>query len=676
MTGPSHAVFVSHAAEDAPAAQRISDALRAAGIEVWYDQSELRGGDVWDRKIRREIHDCALFLPVISQHTQDRLEGYFRLEWRLAVDRSHLMAVERPFLVPVVVDGTREPDAVVPDAFREVQWTRLPNGETPPAFVERIQRLLADQSALPRPSSVNTQTGAAGIRRAPAQSSWASNRGVLVAGVLAVGGALAYFALQRPWISRPAVTAPAVISAAAPAAFSPPPHSIAVLPFVNMSGDHEQEYFSDGLTEELLNSLSEINELQVAARTSAFSFKGTNTDIGTIARKLNVGAVLEGSVRRSGNTVRVTTQLINAVTGFHLWSHTYDHDLTNVLKLQTEIADAVASALKVSLLGDLASKIELGGTRNPGALDAYLRASKTLLAYEQPAELQAAIGGYSDAIRQDPGYALAFAFRSVASASYARNYATGPAIHENKSKALADANKAIALAPQLAEAHYALATILRDSLDFSGASEEYQRAVTLGPGNARLLAEYGEFATEMGRTDTGLAAARRAVVLDPLSPGTRASLGWALMPARRYQEAVDTLLDARRLGPTSGFINAWLGFAYYALGDYPSARSACESADGSNKPICFALTDEKLGRHADAQRALSQLQAETGDASALFYAMIFAEWGNKARALDWLEVAMRERDPYLIKVRCNPFFDPLRREPRFQAIYQALKFPD
>src|SRR6202042_3296777 len=162
------------------------------------------------------------------------------------------------------------------------------------------------------------------------------------------------------------------------AAFAPPRHSIAVLPFVNMSGDEDQEYFSDGLTEELLNSLSEINELQVAARTSAFSFKGTNTDIGTIARKLNVGAVLEGSVRRSANTIRITAQLINAVTGFHLWSKTYDRDLGDVLKLQTEIATAVANALKVTLLGDVAAKIELGGTRNAAAFDAYLRAQKAV----------------------------------------------------------------------------------------------------------------------------------------------------------------------------------------------------------------------------------------------------------------------------------------------------------
>ncbi len=194
--------------------------------------------------------------------------------------------------------------------------------------------------------------------------------------------ALGYFVANRLVLSKrgaEAGAAPAPAAQSAPAtAFNPPPHSIAVLPFVNLSGDKEQEYFSDGLTEELLNSLAEINELQVAARTSAFSFKGTNTDIATIARKLNVGAVLEGSVRRSAHTIRITAQLINAVTGFHLWSKTYDRDIGDVLKLQTEIATAVASALKVALLSDVAAKVELGGTRNPAAFDAYLRGSKSV----------------------------------------------------------------------------------------------------------------------------------------------------------------------------------------------------------------------------------------------------------------------------------------------------------
>src|SRR5262249_47816061 len=228
--------------------------------------------------------------------------------------------------------------------------------------------------------------------------------------VALVAGAAVYFALDRFWIRKhPTLqpTTPAAQASAAPTAFNPPPRSIAVLPFVNMSGDKEQEYFSDGLTEELLNDLARINELQVAARTSAFSFKGKDTDIGTVARKLNVGTVLEGSVRRSGHTIRVTTQLINAVTGFHLWSETYNRDLGDVLKLQTEIATAVASALKVTLLGDIAAKIEVGGTRNPAALDAYLRATKTFFfELTNQENVETAVAGYTEAIRLDPDYAL------------------------------------------------------------------------------------------------------------------------------------------------------------------------------------------------------------------------------------------------------------------------------
>ena len=226
-----------------------------------------------------------------------------------------------------------------------------------------------------------------------------------------------------------------------------------------MSGDKEQEYFSDGLTEELLNSLAEINELQVAARTSAFSFKGKNTDIGTIARKLNVGAVLEGSVRRSANTIRITAQLINAVTGFHLWSKTYDRDLGDVLKLQTEIATAVASALKVTLLGDVAAKVELGGTRNPAAFDAYLRGAKAFSSRHEAKDLPAAIAAYTEAIRLDPHYALAFAGRSIALSGVAGEAETAAAAREGYDKAQADARQALALAPDLAQAHLALAVV-------------------------------------------------------------------------------------------------------------------------------------------------------------------------------------------------------------------------
>jgi TolB-like protein len=334
----AHAVFLSYASQDAEAAQKIFEALRTAGIEVFLDQSELKGGDAWEQKIRHEIQDCALFVPIISVHTQERLEGYFRHEWNLAIERTHHMAQQKPFLIPVVIDGTADREALVPDAFRAVQWTRLPGGETPTAFGDRIKRLLS-LGSLP----LSPEFGAAPIGRDTPSSRRAKRPLLAIAAVIAFM-ALVYLCADKFRISRH-VSASTPGAVKATAAFSPPPRSIAVLPFVNMSGDKEQEYFSDGLAEELLNDLSRIDELQVSARTSSFAFKGKDIDIGTIARKLNVGAVLEGSVRRSAHTVRITAQLIDAISGFHLWSQTYDRDLGDVLKLQSDIASAVAGAL-------------------------------------------------------------------------------------------------------------------------------------------------------------------------------------------------------------------------------------------------------------------------------------------------------------------------------------------
>jgi len=303
VTESKNAVFLSYAAEDAAPAQRLCATLRAAGIEVWFDQSELRGGDAWDQKIRREIRDCALFMPVISANTQSRLEGYFRREWKLAAARTHDMADGKPFLVPVVIDGTRDQDARVPEQFRAVQWTPIPTGEMSAAFVERVLHLLSPHPTTP-----------ARIGAASCQS-----------------------------------FAPTMHSAA-PAQRAIPEKSIAVLPFADMSALKDQEYFSDGLAEALIDMLTQVRDLRVPARTSSFSFKGKSDDIASIAEKLRVAHVLEGSVRKAGSTIRVTAHLIRADDGYHLWSKTYDRDIEDIFRVQDEIAGIVVEALKAKLL--------------------------------------------------------------------------------------------------------------------------------------------------------------------------------------------------------------------------------------------------------------------------------------------------------------------------------------
>jgi TolB-like protein/tetratricopeptide (TPR) repeat protein len=677
VTEPSHAVFLSYASQDAEAAQRICEALRTAGIEVWFDQSELRGGDVWDQKIRREIHGCALFIPVISVNTASRHEGYFRLEWDLADQRSHMMARSRVFVVPVCLDATTEIAADVPESFQRVQWTRLPGGETSVAFIERIKRLLS-----PELSPANAVSGAAPGLREPVRTSSRPKPVLLAIVAVVVCAALAYWVADRFWISRhpgsPAVdTASRTPAEPAAAAFNPPPHSIAVLPFVNLSGDKEQEYFSDGLTEELLNSLAAINELQVAARTSAFSFKGKDTDIGTIARKLNVGAVLEGSVRRSSHTVRITAQLIDAVTGFHLWSKTYDRDLGDVLKLQSEIATAVADALKVTLLADTATKIELGGTRNSAAFDAYLHATRAADAGGGKNYL-IAVAAYTEAIHLDPNYALAFAGRSFAQSLYASQSAARSEVRKYFDKALADAHQAIALASELAEGHMALGFYLANgALDLKGAFDELGRARALAHGAATVLRVSGLFAIMSGRTEAGIADLRRAVTLDPLNALTHHLLGFGLYLAHRYEEARAANAEAISLDPDLLRAYAYSGVTDYQLGNFAGARATCETRpDYWGTQWCLALTYEKLGRHADAQAAVAKIQAMQGDTSAYQYSTIYAQWGDTPKALEWLESSMRLRDPGLSLLRTDPLMDPLRKEPRYQAIERDLKFPD
>jgi hypothetical protein len=246
VQGGSAAVFISYASQDAEVAHRIRDTLRQAGLEIWFDQSELRGGEAWDASIRRQIRECALFVPLISSNTNSRSEGYFRLEWKLAVDRSHLMAEDQPFLLPLVIDDTPDVAARVPDLFRQRQWMRLHNGQLSPQIIERFVRLLAHGSAQPSPPGAALPMMNAAGRDSPGSAT-----------------------LQRL--------------------------GVCVLPFVNMSGDAEQEYFSDGITEDVITDLSKISALWVAARNTVFSFKGRNVDVQQVARQLKASHVLAPS---------------------------------------------------------------------------------------------------------------------------------------------------------------------------------------------------------------------------------------------------------------------------------------------------------------------------------------------------------------------------------------------
>jgi TolB-like protein/Tfp pilus assembly protein PilF len=508
MSEPMRAIFLSYASKDAEAARRICESLRASGLEVWFDQSELRGGDVWDQTIRQQIHDCSLFMPIISAHTDERSEGYFRLEWKLAVDRSHLMADDAPFLLPVVIDDSPEATARVPEKFRAVQWTRLPDGAAPPEFCRRVGALLAGST---KPHRAQAYTPATSDRRG------ASARWLAIAAIALVLIATAALLAWRTMTRAPRGPVTAQSAAIAPASVIPE-HSIAVLAFEDVSARKDQEYFSDGLAEALLNLLSKVPGMQVAARTSAFSFKGHAVDVPTIGRQLRVANVLEGSVRRVGNHLRVTAQLERADNGYQIWSETYDRELGDVFRIQDEIANAVVKALKVSLLGATAPRTQ--GTQNSDAYLVFLQ-GRAKMATQRLADSREAAADFGRAIKLDPNYGPSYVELATAKLQLAefeitgdRQAAFGSAINEGKLLI----EKALALDPNDAQA-YVERGYLRAFSDLAGAEQDYRRGIQLNPNSARGYEGLaGVLFEDPPRRDEALAMIGRAQRLDPLEP--------------------------------------------------------------------------------------------------------------------------------------------------------------
>jgi TolB-like protein/Tfp pilus assembly protein PilF len=686
VTDSGKAVFLSYASQDAEAAQHLCNGLRAAGIEVWFDQSELRGGDTWDALIRRQIKGCYLFVPIISANTQSREEGYFRREWKLAVDRTNDMAGGRAFLLPIVIDGTSDSEALVPEKFREVQWTRLPGGAHADAFVEHVRRLLSPDAATPSGASFGpsalprSSTGAASTRSAPSVSRSFAPWIVGTAVMLAIG----YPVADRFWLSRPSVVErPATTVAPTVTAFNPPAHSIAVLPFVNMSGDPNQDYFSDGISEELLDSLSRLSEMRVAARTSSFSFKGQSTDVSSIAHKLNVGSILEGSVRRGGDTIRINVELINAVTGFQIWSRSYDRKLSDILRVQTEVATAVAQELKIELSGSDSAHIGLGSTNNAEAYDAYLRGVQLFSkAYVEQSEAnaRAALAELDMAVSLDPGFALAHAKRTnslLQVSSWERDQGSR---ESRRMDALKAAEQAVSLAPDLGDAHLALAQArFAAQLDIAGANTEFARALALAPGNASVQAGFAGFADTLGNFEPAVNAARKSASLDPQNVSALIMLAGVLSDARRFDEAVIALRDASALEPGSQWIAGAKANLLLASGKIDDAVKFCELRDTPlvqwARSDCLALAYHAAGRQSDAKRELERFKSIDRESTTMFYAAIYAFWGDKTAALSWLRKAEQQHEPGLYSIKYDWEFDPIRKEREFLEFEGRLKIP-
>jgi TolB-like protein/Tfp pilus assembly protein PilF len=659
-------VFLSYASQDTEAAQRICEALRAAGIEVWFDQSELRGGDAWDQSIRKQIKTCALFIPVISRHTHERREGYFRLEWNLALDRSRLISTTQAFFVPVVIDDTREDDEEVPERIRDIHWTRLPGGETPSTFVERVQRLSAGEASTPiRAAAVSEAAGAVG-GRAPASE--LSRRLLPVAAVVVTLAAVSYLAIERPWTSKPA----------APSALAPPEASIAVLPLANESGEASQQYFSDGISEDLITALSQFPGLKVIGRTSAFQFRDPKEDSRSIGAKLGVAHLLEGSVRRSGEVVRVSAELIDTADGSTQWSERYDRPYKDLFALQDEITRAVAGALRTKLLPGQHAAAQ--SERPPGgSLEAYnaLLQGRFYHFLDTEAELRKAIEFYTQATQLDPRYALAWSWLSMTLTDLGANFITD--ISERRdafAKGREAADRALALAPELAAAHGARGWSLQADFDWRGAEAEYRRALTLAPDDGDAKANLSDLLAELGEIEPAIELTRQALATEPLRAGLYLRLAGRLAPLNRLDEAERANRRAIELQPGATTYHANLTWIEVQRGNAQAALAAAQQEpSGPYQELAVAFARQIGGNRGAADAALKTIIGKYGNVYPSAIADFYALRNDAKGTFEWLDQAFSTRDPGVRGLLYDPFILRYKDDLRFAAFCRKVGLP-
>ncbi len=660
----TRAVFLSYASEDAQAALRICSGLRQAGIEVWFDQSELRGGDAWDASIRRQIKSCALFIPIISKNSHARGEGYFRLEWKLAIDRSHLIAASLPFLLPVAIDDIPNNDDRVPERFCEVQWTRLPDGVVSAGFVEHVKRLLTPPHPAGRPGAARIAAGPTPApAAAPPRVLWAALIGLAVIG-------FGYAAIQRLLPQHAGRSLAPVSQPESSAADTIPEQSIAVLPFTDVSPQKDQAYFSDGLSEELINQLSRIPTLRVPARRSSFFFKDRTDDIATIARRLRVAHVLEGSVRKSGTHLRVAAELIRADNGYHIWSETYDTDFKDVFKMQDEIASAVVTALKLRLapLQRTASQ----NTANTEAYNDYLVA-RQLYARGAGDDYLHATQSLRKAIALDPNYAAAYA--DLALAEFALADRNGDQAGTERSLQAAD--KAVALAPEAAAGYSARGFIRSNSVwDWTGAQTDFRKALELEPSDAEVQDNYGQLLQSLGRLPEAIAAARKATELDPLSGPAWENLARFLTDNRDYAAARAANAHALEFSPEGTYALNNLGTLQLLDGSPADAlRTFRQVGFEGFRLQGVAMAEHSLGNAKESQEALDDLMAKYAKDGPYEIADVYAWRGEKDKAFEWLDRAHKQRDGGLANLKSDPLLASLRTDARYQDLLKSLELP-
>jgi TolB-like protein/DNA-binding winged helix-turn-helix (wHTH) protein/Tfp pilus assembly protein PilF len=443
---------------------------------------------------------------------------------------------------------------------------------------------------------------------------------------------------------------------------SQPIRSIAVLPLENLSDDPAQEYFADGMTEALISSLARIRALKVISRTSVMRYKGTRKSLPEIAKELNVDAVIEGTIQRSGGRVRVTAQLIRAATDTHIWANNYERDLTDVLKLQSDVARAVADEIRIQVTAEERERLASARSVDPQAHEAYLL-GRYYFSKGNPTGWKQAIENFERAISLAPDYAAAYAGLSdtwLNRGIFELNFKTTDA------SARAAALKAVGFDEHLAEAHISLGNIkFNYDWDWAGAETEFSRAIELDPGSLRAHSDYGYLLMAVGRHDEAIREGRIAAQLDPLSSETQSALGRFYYRARRVDEAVPHLERAVELEPASIGARFKLGEAYIQQGKYEEAIRAFKD-DRLGISRAYALT----GKQREARQMVRTLKEPP-----ISIAAVYAALGDKDEAFRILEKAVDDRSAHLVYLKEDPPLRPLHDDPRWKALLRRMNLP-
>jgi TolB-like protein/Tfp pilus assembly protein PilF len=459
-----------------------------------------------------------------------------------------------------------------------------------------------------------------------------------------------------------------------------PEKSIAVLPMVNSTGDPANEYFSDGMSEEFISSLSRLHDLKVIGRSSSFQFKGKTDDSKVIGEKLGVYYVLEGSVRKSADRVRIAVALVKAGDGTNVWSETYDRDLKDIFAVQSEIAGAVAKELKVALLGNNGQTAQLATAATPSNqnVEAYNALLQGNFYYNRRTaeDYRTAIGYYEEAIRLDPRYALAYAKLSAAAVNLATGYG-GLATKEREeatAKARASAKSALELDPNLADAHSAQGAVLRDiDFNFGAAEAELRRALDLEPQNAAVTSNLAALLAVLGRLEEAVTVTQRAIALEPLRVNSHTNLASYLVALGRHNEAEAALRKGIELQPQSATNYLYLATIQILRGKPGAAvELAKQETDPFWRTYALALAHFANGDRAEADAALKKLIDENADDGGSQIATVYALRKDPEKMFEWLERGWTTHDGGVTELRYNPFLRAYKDDPRFIAFGQKI----